>query len=395
MTDIITYLRRPDIQESLKKNPEIIEQVIQLQGTPPRNTLGGKVFWRTVKVGKWIFQKHKAYDFCRILNDSGHTIANGNEAAFYRRFRYQRNEFAQRKNITDKTFGIVFSGGGGNGAYEIGVYKYLYEHGLDQRITGISGTSVGALNGLLFMQGDYKQAEHLWSSVQQKDMLTPNVQKALTALDVVVGPLTTLPVKLQSLLTTQGGVFTQNGIEALIEKNVSWHMIEQARQLFFCTLLNTKRGCEYRCLTGLEKRDIVESVLQSASLPIIYGSRQDVTGRYYDGGCPIVGDNVPILPLLRHGYKDIIVIHLERDIEENRSKWQDFLLKLDTGSAKIHNVWPSHVLWDGFPNNWIGNKLAMLTINPKINIKRIQLGYEDACKQLKSLEINEHSAYIL
>ena len=42
--------------------------------------------------------------------------------------------------------GIVFSGGGGKGGYEIGVWKYFRKIGLDKYVRVVSGTSVGALN---------------------------------------------------------------------------------------------------------------------------------------------------------------------------------------------------------------------------------------------------------
>ena len=43
--------------------------------------------------------------------------------------------------------GLVFSGGGGKGAYQIGVWKALREYGIEADC--VAGTSVGALNGAL------------------------------------------------------------------------------------------------------------------------------------------------------------------------------------------------------------------------------------------------------
>ena len=48
--------------------------------------------------------------------------------------------------------GLVLSGGGSKGAYEIGVYKALKKLGKKPNI--ITGTSVGALNGVLLVQND-------------------------------------------------------------------------------------------------------------------------------------------------------------------------------------------------------------------------------------------------
>ena len=47
--------------------------------------------------------------------------------------------------------GLVLAGGGGKGAYEVGVWKALNDYGIAQKITVISGTSVGWLNAALFI----------------------------------------------------------------------------------------------------------------------------------------------------------------------------------------------------------------------------------------------------
>ena len=40
--------------------------------------------------------------------------------------------------------GLVLSGGGGKYGYQIGVWKYLRESGLDKYISVVSGTSVAS-----------------------------------------------------------------------------------------------------------------------------------------------------------------------------------------------------------------------------------------------------------
>ena len=59
-------------------------------------------------------------------------------------------------------FGLVLSGGGAKGAYEVGVWKALEDYGISDKITVISGTSVGALNAALFACSDSGEAETLW-----------------------------------------------------------------------------------------------------------------------------------------------------------------------------------------------------------------------------------------
>ena len=48
---------------------------------------------------------------------------------------------------------VVLAGGGSRGAYQIGVWKALRELGIEYQL--VTGTSVGALNGVLMVQGDF------------------------------------------------------------------------------------------------------------------------------------------------------------------------------------------------------------------------------------------------
>ena len=70
-----------------------------------------------------------------------------------------------------KEFGLVLAGGGGKGAYEIGVWKALRETG-KIKIGAVSGTSVGALNAVLFAVGDYESAEDIWMHIDMDKILS-------------------------------------------------------------------------------------------------------------------------------------------------------------------------------------------------------------------------------
>ena len=59
-------------------------------------------------------------------------------------------------------YGLVLEGGGARGAYHIGVYKAILEEGIE--IGGITGTSIGALNGAMIVQGDYEICYELWQN---------------------------------------------------------------------------------------------------------------------------------------------------------------------------------------------------------------------------------------
>ena len=59
--------------------------------------------------------------------------------------------------------GLVLSGGGSKGAYEIGVYIALKK--LKKNISIVTGTSIGAVNGMLITQKDLKGALSFWNHV--------------------------------------------------------------------------------------------------------------------------------------------------------------------------------------------------------------------------------------
>ena len=70
-----------------------------------------------------------------------------------------------------KQIGLVLSGGGAKGAYEVGVWAALQEMGILNKIDGIIGTSVGALNAVLLETCGYKKASELWGNLSGKDIL--------------------------------------------------------------------------------------------------------------------------------------------------------------------------------------------------------------------------------
>ena len=56
--------------------------------------------------------------------------------------------------------GLVLEGGGTKGAYQFGAYKALKELGIE--FNGVSGTSIGALNGAFIVQDDFENMEDIW-----------------------------------------------------------------------------------------------------------------------------------------------------------------------------------------------------------------------------------------
>ena len=71
-----------------------------------------------------------------------------------------------------KEYGLVLSGGGTKGAYQVGVWKALKE--LDINIKAIAGASIGAINAALILQNDIKKIESLYKNLELTDILKIN-----------------------------------------------------------------------------------------------------------------------------------------------------------------------------------------------------------------------------
>ena len=67
-------------------------------------------------------------------------------------------------------YGLVLAGGGVRGAYQIGVWKALKE--LNIKVSAVSGVSIGAVNGALFVQGSKTKAERLWNKIAIDDIIS-------------------------------------------------------------------------------------------------------------------------------------------------------------------------------------------------------------------------------
>ena len=71
-----------------------------------------------------------------------------------------------------KEYGLVLSGGGTKGAFEIGVWQALREMKIETPC--VIGTSVGALNAAVIAQNDFDKALDFWSNLTINQVLNLN-----------------------------------------------------------------------------------------------------------------------------------------------------------------------------------------------------------------------------
>ena len=94
--------------------------------------------------------------------------------------------FLAASSLYAENIGLVLSGGGAKGAYQVGVWKAMEEYGLTDNVKIASGTSVGALNAALFANVSTTKAEQLWrEKIGFLAVLTPDIGKISLSTDKI------------------------------------------------------------------------------------------------------------------------------------------------------------------------------------------------------------------
>lgn len=288
-------------------------------------------------------------------------------------------------------YGIVFCGGGAKGAFQLGVWRWLEEHGGTERFTGVSGASVGAMNTLLFARGDYERAERVWLGMRQEDLLRRNEQLTRN-LDACLPGAQEHPDLLEIADALLGdfqenaGLFSKETLERIIWENISLDSLRN--KLAYVSLsafkvpgrqkiegLSSIFSAEYAFLDPWSPDPmeyVIRRVLASAALPGAY-TPETVNGVLcIDGG---VLDNSPYAPLVQAGYRKILVVHLTPR-KPDRGDAADGKA-LENGPAPGRN---GAELWNVWPSAGLGGTLE---IDSALTRRRIDAGYAAAAECLK------------
>ena len=233
--------------------------------------------------------------------------------------------------------GLILSGGGARGAYEIGVLSELlpwleHEHG--QRPDVIVGTSVGALNSAYIAAKAGEDTEQLaaggarlWREIRYRDVLAPFlsprelnevVRLAASFFSAGVAPYTLLDP--EPLTATLGRLITF----ADIHRNVVDPSVGLRACAVVATAAHTNRTVVFHdggpSVPNDDRRGIdyvpteisEDHVRGSAAIPVAFPAveirhPQDAAGWYFDGGTRL---NTPIKPALKLGADRVIVLGL-------------------------------------------------------------------------------------
>lgn len=263
--------------------------------------------------------------------------------------------------------GLVLAGGGARGAFQIGVWKALKELGIDKYIQAISGTSIGALNGALFVQGDLGIAEQLWLSISREKILPIDNRSLITkGIIMAIGSRNINLIKKYIPRTLEQGNVSRGGLIEMLDEYLDFSHIRQSSISFYaaCSEMPSLKAKYFR-LNNYVEEEIKDILLATSALPMIYESEEIETKKYLDGG---MSDNVPIQPLYGEGCDIILVVHLSKQQEIDRSKFPN---------TKIIEIMPSEI-----DESVLSGTLGFDSDDVR---KRIKIGYDDAKNLLEPI----------
>lgn len=194
---------------------------------------------------------------------------------------------------------LVLSGGGGRGAYELGVYKAFRESG--QRFDLISGTSVGAITAAAIASGlSMAELEALWARMHTFRVMQPR------------GDVWAIP-RWTHLMYTKP-------LREFIEKEIDFRAIRGSETEIRVAAVDVGTGD----LVVWTNADLdARKLLASASIPLLFPMVED-GGRHYWDGATVV--NTPLQPAIEAGATEITCVLLSpvgaKDLPPPRNFWE-------------------------------------------------------------------------
>lgn len=250
--------------------------------------------------------------------------------------------------------GLVLGGGGAKGAYQLGVFLALKKHHLDQDIKALSGGSIGALNAVLFLDGDLQKAFQLWLQIEDDHVLERKETYK-----------SRIPIK-------RKGVFSRNHFTNLLKNSFDLEKILKSDKPVYVAVSRVEKKKIIKKyvpvffkINNHSEQIIIDILLASSAIPLLY-DQVEIENKYY---LDYMKTNQNLcLPLLRHQPDCLFLIPLT-------DKYQAMLQKI---SIPIIDFGYSHFL--KLP------KISMINFSKKKIEEYLTLGYDIANTLLSELK---------
>ncbi|QUI23614.1 patatin-like phospholipase family protein [Vallitalea pronyensis] len=260
--------------------------------------------------------------------------------------------------------GLVLSGGGGKGAYQIGAWKAFEEFNL--KFDVVAGTSIGAINTLLMASVDVNKAADIWLNMEQKiGIQSSELMSKLTLQDYNSVYTAFMDPSYCEQLVSSASKFDETCIQDGIYKLLN--TANKYENFYVCsTQVSKTPTAEFFNIMKMDKEKAKNAILSSTSIPGIFSAVYIGNHYYVDGG---VTNNVPLEPVIQSDCDLIIAIVL--DLKDMN------LLKINS-AVPIVPIIPSQSLGDF--------KTGVLNLKKADVEMKMSLGYTDTTKLLSSLK---------
>lgn len=264
--------------------------------------------------------------------------------------------------------GLVLSGGGANGAYEVGVWRCMRDLGLSKHVNVFSGTSIGAFNSLLFAQNDPLKSKALWNDLTA-DVVMPISKLKILSMSIQLSIGSKIVSKFDKIgdwfldKYWDSGKAPTEGLLAVLNKYLDYEKIINSKIKCYatCTQMPECKAAYFK-LNDYTPDEVTKIIMASATLPTIFKSTEFHGKKYVDGG---LADNTPIKPAYNEGCDYIIVVYLNKGLSIDKSLYPN---------SKIIEIIPEEI------NE--GTLGGVLNFKEKAKLKLVSQGYSDAKKVL-------------
>lgn len=202
-------------------------------------------------------------------------------------------------------YGLVLEGGGTKGSYHIGAYSALVDLGIE--IGAIAGTSIGAINGAMFLQGDLDLCRELWENIdysmiiEMEDNDIDKLYKPKLERDYILYAFATIKD-----LIREGGLDI-SPLKITLDNYINEEKIRRSGRDFGLVTFNLSDFKPRELfLEDIPEGELKKYILASAYMPVFKGERLD--GSYYIDGA--VHDNLPFHMLEKRGYDKLIIVRI-------------------------------------------------------------------------------------
>lgn len=299
------------------------------------------------------------------------------------RFRFRWDQ--EGCHLRERVRALVLSGGGGRGAYELGVFKAFMERG--RRFDLISGTSVGAITAAAIASGlTMPELEAMWGRMHQFRVMQPR------------GDLWAFP-KWTHLMYTKP-------LLKFLEHEIDFEAIQRSPTEVRVSAVDVGTG-DIRVFTNMELTP--SRLLASASIPILFPMVEDGGRHYWDGGTVV---NTPLRPAIEAGATEITCVLLSpvgaRELPPPTNLWEALArvtdlrmmgnLKEDVMHAEFINglvaAGTADPTWHHIDFHIVSPKetlglTTILNFDSRLASRLIDRGYADA-KEFLAAELADH-----